>query len=354
MSEKERQIPEFGQRREVPREESDEMPEEMMVAREVSKLAAQAAGQSEQPQQRPEIPQEPLGPGPNVASEEIGPVAPPSPPIAETSAPSIPINKVKSANEIIARLKEKQKYEEVLLPSKNLTYGGFGLERNKPIHVKPMTIEEEKVLSTPRLIRSGEAIDRIYESCMYENIPASKLLSPDRIFLLFYIRGISYGPEYDIDVKCPSCETPFSESINLNTLEIDYCKDDFTGEVHQVLPDSGLDIWYRIPCGEDERSLTKYREMRVKNFAGAVDDTLTRRNTMLITRVNTIENQMEIEQIVNNLGVKDSNFLRDRINNPGFGPQTDIYMSCPYCFHEWTLDLPIDANFFFPRTKTVS
>ncbi len=339
MNEQSNQIPEFGARR--PQNEVDEIPEEIMVAREVSMLASNASAETETV---------------HIETPNVTQQAPfeQNTPVVKQDGPIISMNKVSSVDEIISRLKKKQAFEEVLLPSKNFTYGQFGVERDKPIHVKPMTIEEEKVLSTPRLIRSGEAIDRIFESCMYENIPAGKLLSPDRIFLLFYIRAISYGPEYDVEIKCPSCNTTYNESINLNTLEINYCKDDFTGEVQCTVPDSGLDIWYRLPCGEDERQLTKYREMRVKNFSGSTDDTLVRRNIMLISRINTIDDRISIEQIVNNLSVKDSNYLRDQINNPGFGPQTDIFMTCPYCYHGWELDLPIDANFFFPRTKKVS
>ena len=349
MNEKENQIPEFGPRK-AP--EIDEMPEEMRVAGEVRRLASEAERKLERP--RINVSQERANPIPVESIAPTTPVAPSVPPIAPGGDPTISINQVGTAQEIIARLKQSQKYEEVMLPSRSFLYGGFGLERDKPIHVRPMTIEEEKVLSTPRLIRSGEAIDKIYESCVHENIPAGKLLSPDRVFLLFYIRGISYGPEYEAEIKCPSCDATYTESVNLNTLEINYCDDNFTGEIDCTLPDSGLNIRYRLPRGEDERSLTRHREMKIKNFAGGVDDTLIRRNIMLITRIANIENRMEIESIVNALKVRDSNFLRDQINNPGFGPQTDIFMSCPYCYNEWALDLPIDANFFFPRTKKVS
>ena len=75
---------------------------------------------------------------------------------------------------------------------------------------------------------------------------------------------------------------------------------------------------------------------------------------MLITNIEYIVNKVEIEQIVNNLGVKDSNYLREKINDPDFGIITDVTMHCEYCYHEWELDLPIDVNFFFPRTKRTS
>lgn len=262
----------------------------------------------------------------------------------------------KTAQEIIAQLKKKQQFEEVILPSRNMLYEKYGLEIDKPIHVRPMTIEEEKIISTPRMIRSGQAIDRIFDACIYENIPVGKLLTADRTFLLFYIRGISYGPDYEVDIKCPSCDTQFTEEINLDTLPIEMCSDDFEGEISCILPDSQLAIKYKVPNGEDERALSRHRDMMIRGGfrSDAPDDTLVRRNIMLITNIEGITNKIEIEQIVNNIGVKDSNFIREKINNPGFGIITDISMRCNYCYHEWELDLPIDANFFFPRTKRAS
>lgn len=257
----------------------------------------------------------------------------------------------RTAQEIIESLKNKQKFEEVVLPSRNFFYDQFNLVIDQPIHVRPMTIEEEKVLSTPRLLKSGQAIDKIFESCVYEKIPASELLSPDRVFLLFYLRGISYGPGYEVEVKCPSCNSSFQEVISLDSLHISTLGDDFNCELSCILPISQLEIKYRVSTGKDERNLIKYRETMVKGFGhNATDDTLIRRNVMLITQIESITNKIEIENIVNNLSLKDSSYLRDRINDPGFGIDTTVEMICPYCYNEWRLELPIDANFFFPRT----
>jgi len=262
----------------------------------------------------------------------------------------------KTSQEIIAHLKKKQQFEEVMLPSRNMLYEKYNLIVDKPIHVRPMTIEEEKIISTPRLIKSGQAIDKIFEACIYENVPPGKLLTADRTFLLFYIRGISYGPDYEVDIKCPSCDTQFSEEINLDTLSIEFCADDFEGEISCILPDSQLAIKYKVPNGDDERTLSRHRDMIIRGGfrSDAPDDTIVRRNIMLITNIEGITNKIEIEQIVSNIGVQDSNFIREKINEPGFGINTNIGMQCKYCYHEWELDLPIDANFFFPRTKRTS
>lgn len=258
--------------------------------------------------------------------------------------------KRRTAQEIIASLKSKQQFEEVVLPSRNFLYHEFNLSVDEPIHVKPMTIEEEKILSTPRLLKSGQAIDKIFSSCVYEKIPPHALLSPDRVFLLFYLRGISYGPGYEVEIRCPSCGSSFNEEISLDTLPVETLDDDFDGEFKCILPDSELEIKYRPSTGQDERNLIKHRETMVRGFGKhTTDDTVIRRNIMLVTSIEDLTNKMEIESIIKNLSLKDSSYLRDSINNVGFGIDTQVDVACPFCYHEWSVDLPIDANFFFPR-----
>jgi len=323
-------------------EVDDELPEGVSNAMTAIKMQQEASGQTrEVPQpEREELKRE----------ETLSRFIPESP-----TLPEQPLGN-KTAKDIIAQLKKRQRFEEVMLPSRSLIYGKYGLEPDKPVHVRPMTIEEEKVISTPRFIKSGQAIDQIFNSCVYENIPAGKLLSADRTFLLFYIRGISYGPDYEVDIKCPSCDMQFTSEVNLDTLPVEMCADDFNGEISCTLPDSGLAIRYRVPSGDDERALSRHREMMIRGGfrTDTPDDTLVRRNIMLISNIEGITNKIEIEQIINNLGMKDSNFLREKLNDPGFGIVTEITMSCDYCYHEWELDLPIDVNFFFPRTKRTS
>ncbi len=248
-----------------------------------------------------------------------------------------------------------QAREEVSLPSRNLAYEGLGLSPDKPIHVRPMTIAEEKILATPRLVKSGQAIDKILESCIQENISTDKLLTIDRTFLLFYIRGISYGSEYDVTLKCPSCEGQFDEQINLDSLPLNRADDKFDDNIHVILPDSKLNVWYRLPRAYDEKNLNDRRKQMAKGFGNqVVDDTIVRRNAILVNKIEHFTERVEIEQIVNNLSVKDSNYLRDQISNPDFGVNTDISLTCPYCLNEWEVDLPIDVNFFFPKTKKQS
>ena len=258
-------------------------------------------------------------------------------------------------NEFLNKLKQKRNFEEVKLPSRNLTYEDIGLSIDQPIHVRPMTMNEEKILSTSRLIKSGQALDKIFESCIQENIDVGKLLTVDRTYLLFFIRGISYGKNYEVTLKCPSCNESFDEEIDLDSLSYEYAEDSFSDNIKDELPDAKVPFWYRYPRGNDEKNLNRYRQQMNKAFGNnLLDDTIIKRNIMLINKIGDFSNQMEIEQIINNLSVVDSNYIRDVTTEPSFGLNTKIALGCPMCYHNWEMELPIDTNFFFPKTKKQS
>jgi hypothetical protein len=51
------------------------------------------------------------------------------------------------------------------------------------------------------------------------------------------------------------------------------------------------------------------------------------------------------------LPINDVSYLRNEINDPPFGVKTEIPMVCPSCTAEFDIDLPLEANFFFPKKK---
>ena len=139
--------------------EGEEIPQEMQTAMKM-------AGMGERPM-----------PVPTLVPPPAPPISPLIPPSKKSTGDVEQSNVSLTTREIIEKLKQKQKYEEVLLPSRNMLYTQYGLGIDKPIHIKPMTIEEEKILSTPRMIRSGQALNKIYEACILEDIPITKILA---------------------------------------------------------------------------------------------------------------------------------------------------------------------------------
>jgi hypothetical protein len=247
--------------------------------------------------------------------------------------------------------KLQTKYEEVLLPSLGKFYNGTDAPTNGVLHIRPMTGAEEQIMATPRFVKKGQAINKIFEAVVFEDINPDALLTIDRTFLLIYLRGISFTPQYDVDISCPVCSARFQSVIDLNSLDVNECPDNFSSEsLTGVLPTSGLKFRYRLSTGRDEQLVTEHKERRLKEFGEtAVDDTLIYRASLLLEEIEGVTGQQALQMIISKLAVNDVAFLRNLVNEPPFGVETDIDMICPSCTSEFEIDMPMESNFFFPR-----
>jgi hypothetical protein len=217
-----------------------------------------------------------------------------------------------------------------------------------------MTGEEEEILATPRFVKRGQAINMIFNRCIKENYDSTNFLAQDRTYLLIYLRGISYSPEYDVEVKDPETEQSFATTINLSELDVNYCEDNFSIEnLQDVLPVTGYNFRYRLATGRDEQLVQEHREKRAKNFdlSSQADDTLLFRTAHLVEEIEGLSNKSEIQTLLKKLPIQDVSYIRNTVNEPPFGVNTKITINNPYTLSDFEIELPLEANFFFPRAK---
>lgn len=243
-------------------------------------------------------------------------------------------------------------YEPIELPSKGRFYDGENGPSDGVLHIRPMTGEEEQILATPRFVRKGQAINMIFSKCIKENYRPEQLLTIDRTYLLIYLRGISYSHQYDVEIKCQECEKRFATTIDLNSLYVESVPDTYGPILEDVLPTSKYRFAYRLAIGKDEQDIQDYRDRRSKMFGdAATDDTLTYRTAQLIEHIEGLTNKKELQTLLKSLPINDVSYIRNCINDPPFGVDTDVEIICPMCLHEFKVDMPLEANFFFPRRK---
>ena len=100
-------------------------------------------------------------------------------------------------------------WEKVKLPSSGVYYDGQ--IPNGEIEVRGWGIQTDKILATARLAQTGQSINYIFMNCI--RIPNEfdhmNLLVGDRMFLLYYLRGITYGNEYE-HIGLQSLTGPYS------------------------------------------------------------------------------------------------------------------------------------------------
>lgn len=243
-------------------------------------------------------------------------------------------------------------FEEIELPSLGRFYDGTNGPTNGILSIRPMTGEEEQILATPRFVKKGQAINMIFRKCIKENYRPEDFLTIDRTYLLIYLRGISYSPNYEVEVKCQSCDKKFATTINLDALFKENCPDNYGPILNDVFPTSKLPFSYRLSTGDDEQAISEYREQRSRQYGdSAIDDTLIYRTASLLNEIDGISTKMEIQTLLKNLPINDVSYARNCINEPPFGVDTNVEISCPNCLEDFEVDLPMEANFFFPRRK---
>ena len=250
----------------------------------------------------------------------------------------------------LSRITTTHHFEELQLPSMGVSYGDE-LPEGK-IHLRIMTGEEEGILATPKFVRNGTAMNMIFARCIKENIDPAKLLTVDRTFLLIYLRGKSYGRDYEVEIKCPQCNNLFKEVIDLNDdVRLTYCPDDFNmNSLKDTLPNTGFTFTYKLSTGEDELELSRKRDTQSRS-GDVADDTLSHRVAQLVTNLEGVTNKNEIITLLKRLPISDVSYLRNTVTEPPFGVDTQIKLGCPMCFSEFSIDLPMEANFFFPRRR---
>jgi hypothetical protein len=279
-----------------------------------------------------------------------------SPVMRQPSAPSLQQfvpNMSSDLQELLAALKSQSAtYEEITLPSLGRFYDGTDGPANGKLSIRAMTGEEEQILATPRFVKRGQAINMIFSKCMEENFKPENLLSVDRTFLLIYLRGISYGTEYEVEIKDPESDRKFSTVIDLDTLNIDLCPPDYGPELVDVLPKSGFSVEYRLSRGRDEMALQEYRDRKIKQTSdNSADDSLIFRTAQLVNSIQGITDKNELQVLLKNLPIQDVSHIRNLISEPPFGIDTKVSIISPISSEEFEVELPLEANFFFPRGR---
>lgn len=285
--------------------------------------------------------------------EDLGPVEPVTPQPKARMHGKVRTMGSPEFEEVVARLREQSfVYDEIMLPSRGVCYNGGDGPQDGVLHVRAMTGEEEQILATPRYVKRGTAINMIFQRCVRETIKADDLLSVDRTYLLIALRSISYGHNYEVEIRCPDCNHKFPYTIPLNQLMVDYCPADFDPAMQDKLPKSGLSFSWSLPRGKDENLVTEYRDKRVKEYGdAATDDSLLYRIALMLINIEGVTDKTELMILLKKLPIQDVSYLRSIANDPPFGVDTKCDISCPNCFHDFEVELPLEAGFFFPRHK---
>jgi hypothetical protein len=266
-------------------------------------------------------------------------------------------------------------WEECHLPSRGMYYGW----EDGMILVRAMGQSAEKILATQRLAQSGQSIDYLLrENCQFpEGFDSTELLLGDRVFILYFLRGITFGNLYEFVITCPSCNATNTHTYDLNELAqtIVWSNPSLGHEPFRVsLPylskASGREVWVgvRFLRAVDSNDMLARRKVHKKLFArpgGArtrqkgpvdprvqsqqrqvLDETITESMEKIIVSVMGVSDPFTVKSFVSKLHSQDTTAIRDwlRDNTPGI--DNTIEVECPDCNTVYKSELPITDSFF--------
>ena len=243
--------------------------------------------------------------------------------------------------------------EFVPLPSFGLVYSpNSPLHNLKEIEVRYMTAADEDILTSRSLLRSGKAIDAVLKNCILDaRINPEELLSGDKNALITFLRVSGYGPEYKVEIDCPSCEETSKYEFDLSQLEMKTLDvepiEQGENRFHIQLP-TGTHIEFKFLNSAEEKEISDAQDRIKRSTNSPVDRNVTTRLKNTIISIDGNTDSSLINQYVDTLNVRDSRALRKHMedNTPDIDMKQEF--NCPHCGHRGEVDVPISVGFFWP------
>lgn len=271
--------------------------------------------------------------------------------------------------------------EEQLIPWEECHLPSRGIYYNWPdgvVMVRAMGQTAEKILATQRLAQSGQSIDYLFRSCCRfpEGFDPADLLLGDRVFLLYFLRGITYGNIYEFMVTCPNqdCQTTNTHAYDLNELagtivwaDASLGQEPFRVDLPYISKAAGRDVWVgvRLLRAFDANDMLAKRKMRKKLFARPggiknrslqqrqqqtqqIDESISENMEKIIVSVMGVTDPIQIRTFIARMHSQDTTTVREWLREHTPGIDNTIVIECPDCGGEFTTELPITESFFRP------
>ena len=246
--------------------------------------------------------------------------------------------------------------EFVELPSRGMFY-----PQNHPLHgqetveIRFMTARDEDILTSPALLRKGVAIDKFVQNILVDqNIRVADLLVGDKSAIMVAARVTGYGPEYDVKITCPECDTEGEHTIDLTDYHKYFQKfeqsENFTlnkdGNFETTLPASGMQAVVKLLTTRDEQTTANRQRAKQKNKLA--ESNATDFLKLVIVSIDGVTHPSELNDMIMDMPARDSRFLRKNYANLVPTVKMIENIECMYCGAVTETEVPLEATFFWP------
>ena len=232
-------------------------------------------------------------------------------------------------NSLLEKVEKKVGWVDIELPTR-----GFYSDSPGTIQIRPFVFEDEKILRNIKKATDGvKVIETLIKRCT-NNLDYSTLTLVDKNFILVKLRELSYGTNYGIHATCADCEFKNELNVEMDKLPLVYAENENSLHTKVSLPDSEVEVEFKIPTVKDEKYLTE---------VDSIMDNLWR----LVKSVGGHTERVIIQGFIQKTSAKDIVVLRNAIfEGNRLGVQTEVNFICGSCGTHSVIDLPINESFF--------
>ena len=238
------------------------------------------------------------------------------------------------------------------LPSRGALYKNGELASSEgEVHVHPMSAMAEISLKNPDLLFNGKALNQVFAECVPEIKKPTELYGRDIDALMYFLRLVTYGPNFEIKVK-HDCEEAKDHSYNINLEEqiqqIEYLDPTMAAtefqttlpngqvvKVHPVKFDHMIKL-FQMNTGKQEFTSDDIKKNVVFNL------------TSLIESVDDVKDPKFIEEWVSSITTPYQNRITEAIEKTNsWGPRQTVTLKCKDCGKDMPVELPLNPISFF-------
>lgn len=240
------------------------------------------------------------------------------------------------------------------LPSRGIFYSNGELDesvQNGEVHIHPLSGFTELSLKNPDLLFNGKAIVRVFNECVPEIKKPLELAAKDVDAILFFLRMVTYGSEFRIEVK-HTCEDAKAHgyAVNLEHVLANSSNIDPTMIANYQSPIvvRNKEVFTRPIRFTDVVALFHETGTK-KEFSDEDLERIAKLNVLsMIDRVDNVKNPAHILGWLQTLSTPELNEITDAAEaKNSWGINNIVKLKCRDCSHDMDVELPLNPINFF-------
>ena len=289
--------------------------------------------------------------------------------MAETygEAPGIDLSKIKNIQaakktgtitkeaaektEELTKKAKKSKYcfteeHEIQIPSKGYLYQDCEDEdiKNGIVRLQPMSLADEEILANQTYIKNGTVFTHLLNSCMLNNFDARDFIAYDAYYLIYALRQITYGEDYNFEVVCGDCGKKFDYTLQMNNVSFEELDKKESPIKTIKLPVSKYTVVMKnSTLGEEETVLKLGKKMEDYGESAL---TYTVRTVEILDDKGAPINPQEFPEFYSALPGKDRATITKAFENIDNLKIPTVMATCPKCEKEIEMSIPFTKDFF--------